>query len=63
MKRKERQMDFIVEVYNRSPREPAQPTVFRFADVKDSREAWQKLAWVSTIVDPEKWIVTSSLSG
>ena len=56
-------MDFIVEVYNRSPREPAQPTVFPFAGVKDSREAWEKLAWVSTIVDPEKWIVTSSLSG
>ena len=56
-------MELVVECFNRDPKKSAVPTVFRFT-VKDSREAWEKLAWVSTeIIDPEKWIVTSSLSG
>ena len=54
-------MELIVECFNRDPDKSAVPTVFRFAGVKDSREAWERLAWVATIVDGEKWVITSSL--
>lgn len=56
-------MELIVECFNRDPDKSATPTVFRFTGVKNSRDAWTKLAWVSTLVDSSRWVITSNLSG